>query len=285
MAGATSPRYCRDSRLVTLPLQGLRVRVPDGVSLQDRILASQGHREPSNVDNSDTPYCAGAQVPIGPWRPLKPGERDAFADNERPSWRTIGLLQLPAMLANQIQAGVADFAGSNEASRHCDVYCSREVVDAMIAFAQHLSTRPQGFRVLGKAVHESGLWTTTSIEDRKGRLGIHMDSWDGLSFNERAGGRNRLCFNLGRQPRYLLFINHTITDIAQELGLDPAQQHGATDALRAWLRINPHVPAFRLRIDPGEAYIAPTEMIPHDSTTYECRGLDVSFAVLGNFPI
>ena len=42
-------------------------------------------------------------------------------------------------------------------------------------------------------------------------------------------------------------------------------------------------PIFRLRVAPGEAYIAPTDFIPHDSTTIDKGDVDISLTLLGHF--
>jgi hypothetical protein len=45
----------------------------------------------------------------------------------------------------------------------------------------------------------------------------------------------------------------------------------------------PSYPVLRLEIRPGEAYIAPTEIVIHDATTMGKEFTDATFTVLGNF--
>ena len=58
--------------------------------------------------------------------------------------------------------------------------------------------------------------------DERKLAGLHVDSWDGLPLRHRHRSRNRLCINLGREPRYPLFINLPLMDMFRTLALrDP----------------------------------------------------------------
>lgn len=131
-----------------------------------------------------------------------------------------------------------------------------DLTEALAAYGLRLSRASAPPNVLGVAVREPGLWTVTVNQQKTGRLGMHLDSWDGLPFGERAQARNRLCINLAQQPRFFLFARRTIVDIAERLGLPGSSRYGATDAVRAWFRACPTEPVFRLRIDPGGVYRA-----------------------------
>ena len=53
--------------------------------------------------------------------------------------------------------------------------------------------------------------------------------------------------------------------------------------LQSFLLSHPHLPVYRLAIRPGEAYIAPIEVMPHDSSTYGMRANDISLSAVGHF--
>jgi hypothetical protein len=58
---------------------------------------------------------------------------------------------------------------------------------------------------------------------------------------------------------------------------------GPTRLLQSFLLSHPHLPVYRLAIRPGEAYIAPIEVMPHDSSTYGMHVDDVSLSAVGHF--
>jgi len=114
----------------------------------------------------------------------------------------------------------------------------------------------------GLAIHPKGLPTVT-IEPRTNRfIGLHIDSWDGFSLADRGRASNRVSVNVGTTPRYFLFVNQTLTTIADALDRSGAaiQSLTPTEIGRTFMSRFPEYPVVRLQVNPGEAYIAPTEM-------------------------
>ena len=58
---------------------------------------------------------------------------------------------------------------------------------------------------------------------------------------------------------------------------------GGTSIVRAFLAAFPDLPLFRLQIRPGEAYIAPTERLAHDATTWDRLTMDMTIHMHGRF--
>jgi hypothetical protein len=52
---------------------------------------------------------------------------------------------------------------------------------------------------------------------------------------------------------------------------------------KVFMQSFPRYPVIKLMVRPGEAYIAPTENLIHDSTTEEKNMLDVAVTLLGAF--
>jgi hypothetical protein len=115
-------------------------------------------------------------------------------------------------------------------------------------------------------------------------LGLHFDSWMRLPPDQRSDAPNRLCLNLGREARYLLFVNVQMAGILRTLFAgQPPQNAGATDLGRLFLQRFSDFPVISLRIDPGEAYIAPTENMIHDGCTANATTPDIALTLLGRF--
>jgi hypothetical protein len=117
--------------------------------------------------------------------------------------------------------------------------------------------------------------------------GLHVDSWDRLPLSHRNRSRNRICINLGREPRYSLFFNLPLINMFNCIGLrDPEDIYDDFRGLymgQRFMKSWPEYPAIRLRIDPGEAYILPTDNLIHDASTEGNRFPDITLTYLGLF--
>lgn len=117
--------------------------------------------------------------------------------------------------------------------------------------------------------NDGDMFTTTVDRNFGTKTGLHIDSWDRAQIRDRKFAENRLSVNLGPGDRYLLVCEANIDDICCILADQKVHTANASanwlvreflDAVRprvAWLRI----PAF-------SAYIAPTEWIIHDGSTF-----------------
>ncbi|WP_327049168.1 hypothetical protein OG320_15565 [Microbispora sp. NBC_01189] len=111
-------------------------------------------------------------------------------------------------------------------------------------------------------------WTTTcDVHNGGRRIGLHVDNFDRLPYPGRLRSRRRLCLNLGPGTRWLLVCDCTITGICRALGRDQAGHLPHTDDVRAYVTGGHPLRCLRIRLEPGEGYIAPTEILPHDGST------------------
>jgi hypothetical protein len=96
-----------------------------------------------------------------------------------------------------------------------------------------------------------------------------------------------MCVNLGREARYSLFINLPLMDMFSYLGLrDPEDIYADFRGLSLgprFMRSRPEYPVIRLRIEPGEAYVLPTDNLIHDGSTEETAHPDVTMTFIGRF--
>ena len=124
---------------------------------------------------------------------------------------------------------------------------------------------------------------TTTMDHRSGlRLGAHLDSWDGEDVPSRERARGRICVNIGRRDRYFLFCDMTASQLTKSCSSAPFVAIASTTTFRdAAAECRPTF--FRARIPPGFAYIAPTDLIPHDGSTLGIDGPTMHFTVRGHF--
>jgi hypothetical protein len=74
-------------------------------------------------------------------------------------------------------------------------------------------------------------------------------------------------------------------DLVKHNKSSPACGYGPSAIARDFMRAFPSYPAVRLRIRPGEAYIAPTENIAHDGSTIGMDAMDITLTVIGRFSL
>ena len=134
-----------------------------------------------------------------------------------------------------------------------------------------------------------GLTTTTFDRRSECYIGLHLDSWDKLPLTKRAEASNRLCINKGRGDRFLMFLNLSIRQILDLVTTSSQEtsvgKYGDPDVGNALMKRFPSYPVVRVRIRPGEAYIAPTENIIHDGSTEGNKHADVQLTLRGYFGI
>ncbi|MFD7415908.1 hypothetical protein [Kitasatospora purpeofusca] len=189
--------------------------------------------------HDDVDYEPGAVLPDGPWRPLSTAEAAGFRPTAQHADSTlVELVKLPNGPAPvDSLANLADPLGDPDAVH------------------------------LGRATSAAGTLTTTPNYRDGRRIGLHVDNWDRLPYSAKHTGRRRLCFNLGPGTRYLLLGNLDIRAICAALHIEPEKRYPHTDDLRAYISRGLPLRVYRFRIDPGEGYVAPTELLPHDGST------------------
>jgi hypothetical protein len=126
---------------------------------------------------------------------------------------------------------------------------------------------------------------TATTDDTGAHVGLHIDNWYRSKLAERVNAPNRISINLGVTARFLLYINlplATIGALAAEQFAFDTQAGDTRNALRQlFMSRCGSYPVVRVRLDPGEGYIAPTENMIHDGCTPAKNALDVQFSVRG----
>ncbi|MFG2904482.1 hypothetical protein ACGF13_05380 [Kitasatospora sp. NPDC048286] len=210
----------------------------DYAKLRDRCQITSttvAHDHPAHED--------GTVVPTGQWTPISPAEANLLrAPHHAPEAEAVELVAFPTLRTLDAVDGPwwtahPPFAPS-----------------ARTWYANHATT-PAG-----------DLTATVNPANGK-RLGIHLDNWDRLPYAHRRLSRRRLCFNAGPGSRYLLVGDTDALTICRRLGRDDPTHHPHTDDIRAYVHAGHPLRCLRLWLDPGEGYLAPTELLPHDGST------------------
>ncbi|MFE7529887.1 hypothetical protein ACFU7Y_29845 [Kitasatospora sp. NPDC057542] len=117
------------------------------------------------------------------------------------------------------------------------------------------------------------------------RIGIHLDNWDRLPYPDRHRSRRRLGVNLGPGPRYLILGTVDVKEMCRTLQpgtyrrAHPHTSHVRTYAAKTGLQL------LRILLQPGEGYVAPTELLPHDGSTEGLPQPSTAAFWLGHWPM
>ena len=266
---------------------------------KSRLAISSGVLPVGAVEATDRRYVPSAFVPNLPWRMPSSADLQTLTGDpgtNRP-WdmgTDVALIKIPhdyiepfvAMLEDQGIRAQCRRADYTTASRNPAWEANLGRLHVYVtSLAQRDVTDAIYFRVA-----DAGLRTVTKDEfgaDSGRFAGLHADSWDRLPLRFRHRARNRLCINLGRDPRYLLFINLPLIRMFQSLGLrDPEDIRSDYRGLyvgHRFMKARPDYPVIRLQIAPGEAYIMPTDNLIHDASTEGACFPDITLTFLGYF--
>ncbi|MEV6868153.1 hypothetical protein AB0M44_45130 [Streptosporangium subroseum] len=221
--------------------------------LFDRFSEIQGRIDIGNVRQAgNTPgYDDGvAVVPQGDWTPLGGDEADRLRpDDATPTSVVVELVAqpLPAFASDDLQGRL-------------------DAATALDPLAGHWPRRR-----LACTASPPGRLTSTEDSATGYRIGLHVDNFDRLPYPARQNSRRRLCLNLGPDTRYLLVGDRDIKEICRALGRDQNGYYPHTDDLRRYVAEGYPLRCLRIRLEPGQGYIAPTEFLPHDGSTDDAQ--------------
>lgn len=138
---------------------------------------------------------------------------------------------------------------------------------------------------LGQALAGPDMATTTDNHQGGRLLGLHLDNWDKLPCARRHTARRRLCLNLGPGTRYLVVGAVDAQTVCRTVHPgERGERHPHTDDYRAYVRQGRPIPLTRIRLDPGDGYLAPTEYLLHDGSTAGQEHPSAAAFWLGRWP-
>jgi hypothetical protein len=115
---------------------------------------------------------------------------------------------------------------------------------------------------------------TATTDDTGAHVGLHIDNWYRSKLNERASAPNRISINLGVTARFLLYINLPLATIGalatEQFAFDTRVGDTRNGLRQLFMSRCGSYPVVRVRLDPGEGYIAPTENMIHFPSAVGC---------------
>jgi cephalosporin hydroxylase len=257
---------------------------------KDRIMLSAGTMQ-ARYD-AETTQAKYIIVPRNEWRLPTPAERKAlnFGWNDAPTIQQITVVKLPNTLIQLIEkAAIATAQTREEVFAIADSsYWNTTCLPPLEAYLRQWIAADDTLIIHPFFVGAPNLQTVTQ-DKNDAYTGLHLDSWEAAdTLADRAHSRNRICINLGQEPRYFLVFNLNLeqcfkhsehrhdTDFA-------ALKRNEYTYLWEFLYDYPDYPITRIKVEPYEAYIAPTEYMIHDGSTAGNHCLDIHLTFRANF--
>lgn len=270
---------------------GIAVRVHEGIELvHERLSICSGMESLERFDFAENSF-----VPTRDWRPLTQQELEKVfpigADPTRSDAEHVDVWQVPSSISADLEfvrKAIAKKSRQTVVDNMLTHPRYRRAANKVFGYCRD-SGAARGLRLLGHFSREPG--RDSSSKDLSGKyVGLHVDSWNAARMEDRVEGYpNRLCVNLGPEHRYLQFINLSLRQIAARTNCELIEDANVYDQVnvyvRQFMRENPNYPVLRLTVMPGEAYLAPTEIMIHDGTTQGKQFFDASFTILGEFSL
>lgn len=228
--------------------------------VKDRVCLSQGTLLAES--SPDITYEPLARVPRKPWRLPNIDEKKVLFTKTIPDCfvKTVGVLRFPQRILKNIPLSEID--GKEEFLDY--FYKSSEgaaVLEQIIEFLTPSFEESSSHRTIC-AFNRAGLESTAFPFSTKRYIGLHIDYHAGESIFQRNNSSNRISINIGKEDRYICFVNLAVDDLIKIV--QPSSSY-SNDCLSLHFFQNfSNYPVIKVKIQPGEAYIAPTQNIIHD---------------------
>ena len=261
-------------------------RLSDGSAVSSRIQINSGTIVASSCSRIEKKYTSWARIPKSKWRALSVDEELSLISYKDNDETDVQLIRFPERVVGNIRV-----TKSSETA----TYKTKEAFSTLTTskeYLAHLSELENYIKQYGTITKKALVCTnyprliTTTTDDSKSMIGLHVDNWYRYPLSRRDKSPKRICINVGTDPRYLLLLNVRVNkmfDILERKGVKLHPSQVGTPLALAFMNEFPDYPVLRLRIEPEEGYIAPTENIVHDGSTIDMQSWDVAVHILGHF--
>ena len=157
---------------------------------------------------------------------------------------------------------------------HCDLNSERA-----LEFKPFLSLSP--VVALDPSIDYANRPSITVDQESNLRLGLHLDSWDGLDVSARWKSRNRIVVNGGPGERYLYLVPVPIEAMAERIA-SPQSRH-PSEVADLYLQSARRIPCLRILQAANVAYVCSTERLVHDACVPPTSERSESRHYLGHF--
>ena len=197
----------------------------------------------------------------------EPGTLIRTAANVPHRWHTgVGLFMLPSALTAKVGQLITELAAYSKTKVIAHLAQKLLHEEILQFFMNTFMLRPVELEDMGFSSSPPGLQTVT-INTRQGvKEGMHFDTKDLPGLGDRFNARIRFNVNLGPADRWFFYSPVSIEQALEHKGIicdasqDPQQL--------VWdVYSEGNLPIHSIRLEPGEGYFGPTDMLFHDASS------------------
>jgi hypothetical protein len=272
---------------------GIKLLFDGNINPAERIKVSAGSEPALNQDNINIRnYMVNAYKPRKPWKNATEREIEILTSiSESNDFSdTIALISMPSRFKELvIHAGLNDVKNELEflTLLNENPPALKELSFEIQKFARKISLPGSTILDSGYCLNPSNQETVAYDLRDSCYFGLHIDYSSEFSIARANLSPNRISINLGRDDRYLLFINLSVKAIFSllESNYDRAQliKLESKEITKLFFETYSYYPVVKVIVKPFEAYIAPTDNIIHDGSTEGTTSLDISGIIKGFF--
>jgi hypothetical protein len=261
--------------------------VTDGERIFPRLLVSRVPVERLEICASlevagedDPEFRPGSLVPVGDWTHVsgegRSGEQPWVGfDDGATLDHNVALLRLPPEMSEGHLLREAEWSETPEQRR--------DLQSRVDQVCRLLTSTPRELRHNGtfRGVRGERTGCTTRHPDDRRLVGLHVDTVENAPVATLQHTLSRFCLNLGPNRRWFVFLPLDVSTVVNTCELAendvPRSRHFRDTAMQR----APHA-AWRIALEPGEGYIAPTQIMLHDGASASRDG-EYLYTVLGHF--
>jgi hypothetical protein len=140
-------------------------------------------------------------------------------------------------------------------------------------------------KIIGLFSLEGNKWSTAYDAASDKYIGLHIDNSLGLPYEDHEFKPNRMSLNLGTEPRYFMYSTLHIKDILEKATEERVTLKDNFQLMNFYYQHFKEEPIYQIEIQPGEAYIAPSDHVIHDGRNLHMKSKDITFVVAGYFKV
>ncbi|UPK66560.1 hypothetical protein [Chitinophaga filiformis] len=243
-------------------------------------------------------YNDDAYVIKRDWRALNDAEiRCLQANGRRNDYNTVYLGDIPGKLKEQFQSlSLAGAANRDEVMEKlaASPEKTKALSEQLNAFLQPLANKqPFKFHCIGINFPNIELVACNTTKLPAGYkpqdiryMGMHNDGTKDMTIYTANKAGNRISINIGEESRSFLFVNLSMVQAINMLKkkIDIVEHNvNIANIGRFFFQHYPDYPVLKIRQQPYQFYIAPTDNCFHDGSTLGSSTLDVTMVYFGNF--
>ena len=224
-------------------------------------------------------------VPKEPWERLNEFDCQRLISLKKHNYNDISLIKLPRNLIKVFEdLKLKNCINNNDIHYIQDSSKWQETIKKTVKFLSRFNLNNTEIITHKLYFGQPNLKNNTFNSHEGVFIGMHLDSWEGEHIFSRNRSRNRICINLGNEPRFLLFYNISIVSMAKMIDLQVNDEKNDINSIyKKFASKFPDFPIYRLEISPYEAYIASTEFIIHDGSNWSSTFPDINLTFRGQF--